>query len=354
MGTQIVRYKAGILTLAITICLLVLAGCGNATEQSSENASHEVPRKGDAIVATDYANSNNWMIASEADLPVDVLVLYPTSYSAGEEGSPVAEIDDAGMRDGAQKFVAEKASAFETSGNLFVPYYRQLDANFTLSQSAEDVEAYIGGVPATDAAAAFDYYFENYNQGRPFILVSHSQGSSVAKELLFHYFKEHDSIRDRMIAAYVIGYSVTQEELEAHPYLKFAERADDTRVIISYNTISPDFEGTLTTLLPGAVSINPISWTRGTQTASAEESLGAYIEGENGYEKVMGLADATVDTSRGVVVCSTADPVQYAIPSSMSSIFGTGSFHGNDISFYYYDLRANAEARVKSYFGLND
>ena len=32
-----------------------------------------------------------------------------------------------------------------------------------------------------------------------------------------------------MVAAYVIGYSITKDDLEANPALKFAEGADDLR-----------------------------------------------------------------------------------------------------------------------------
>ena len=61
----------------------------------------------------------------------------------------------------------------------------------------------------TDVYAALDYYFEYYNQGRPFILAGHSQGSLMLKIALRDYFKEHTDYLERMIAAYVIGFSIT-------------------------------------------------------------------------------------------------------------------------------------------------
>ena len=94
-----------------------------------------------------------------------------------------------------------------------------------------------------DAFAAFDYYIKNYNNGRPFILASHSQGSNVMIFLLAEYMKEHPEVYKKMIAAYVIGYSVTDDYLAKNPHLKFAEGADDTGVIISYNTEAPSIPG---------------------------------------------------------------------------------------------------------------
>ena len=42
-----------------------------------------------------------------------------------------------------------------------------------------------------------------------------------------------------MVAAYVLGYPVTKEYLKENPHLKFAKKANDTGVIISYDVQSP-------------------------------------------------------------------------------------------------------------------
>ena len=36
---------------------------------------------------------------------------------------------------------------------------------------------FLGEIPKADVFAAFDYYIKHYNNGRPFILAGHSQGS---------------------------------------------------------------------------------------------------------------------------------------------------------------------------------
>ncbi len=45
------------------------------------------------------------------------------------------------------------------------------------------------------------------------------------------------------------------------PY-KFAKGAKDIGVIISYNTEAPQVAGKNPVVLPGAMAINPITWTR--------------------------------------------------------------------------------------------
>ena len=200
----------------------------------------------------------------------------------------------------------------------------------------------MSGIPKPDIFAALDYYFDHYNQERPFILAGHSQGSDLLLYVLSEYMAENPDVYERMIAAYVIGYSVTEDFLTENPHLSFAQGPDDTGVIISYNTEAPQIDGDNPVLLDGAIAINPISWTLEETTATAQESLGSNINGEAREH----FADATVDKERGVVICSTANPAEFG---GKSSIFAQGIFHGQDYPFYYYDIRANAELRAANY-----
>lgn len=60
------------------------------------------------------------------------------------------------------------------------------------------------------------------HEGRPFIIAGHSQGSAILRFVLKDYFKTHPDRYERMVAAYVIGYSITKDDLEANPHMKFA------------------------------------------------------------------------------------------------------------------------------------
>ena len=65
----------------------------------------------------------------------------------------------------------------------------------------------------------------------------------------------------------------------------------------------------------GALSINPINWKRDDTYAGFEENLGSRILNEETgeYEILKGVADAQVDTERGVVIC-TAEAGEPAWP----------------------------------------
>lgn len=305
----------------------------------------------------DYSMSSHWLsLPSSISKGVDVFYLYPTAWQKVNASDPsICEIDNASMLLNSKYAYQRQATAFETVGNIYAPYYRQVD----LTPPPEVRTRLTAGIPTSDATSAFDYYITHLNNGRPFILAGHSQGSDVLVNLLASYMKEHPAVQARMIAAYAIGYSVTTDYLAANPNLKFAEGADDTGVIISYNTEAPDtVAGTNPVVLPGALAINPITWTRSETPASASQNLGSIMLNSNGsvvldeqgnFLKVMDYADARVDLARGVVICTTADENRFA-PGNAT--FGRGVYHSFDIPFYYYNIRANAENRVEKYLKI--
>ncbi|MDR3564550.1 MAG: DUF3089 domain-containing protein [Negativicutes bacterium] len=298
------------------------------------------------IQATDYSKARHWLsLPASADKKVDVFYLYPSSWTKVTAKEPnVCSIDNPIMLVRAKTWLDSQATAFETVGNIYAPYYRQDDAQYALTLSQEGQAELVGGIPKTDVFAAFDYYINNYNHGRPFILAGHSQGSTVMALLLSEYMKAHPDVYARMIAAYVIGYSITGDYLKNNPHLKFAAGPDDTGVIISYNTEAPGVVAN-PMVLPGAIAINPITWTRDGTLATAQQSLGSRMPNKIDQQvQVKDFADGRIDLTRGVLVCSTVDVNQYA-PGNQ--VFGKGIYHHFDYQFYYYNIRENAENRTK-------
>lgn len=302
---------------------------------------------------TDYSEEEHWLaLPDSTDKEVDIFYVYPTAWEKSDDNEPnICEIDNESMLRGSKAAYNRQATAFETVGNIYAPYYRQADATYSLSLPLEDQQELVAGIPKEDVFAAFDYYINNYNNGRPFILAGHSQGSNILLYLLSEYMKDNPKVYDRMIAAYVIGYSVTDQYLSENPHLKFAEGPDDTGVIISYNTEAPTVEGTNPVVLPGARVINPISWTTKETLATAQESLGSTLPNENlEFVSVGQYADAQIDLNRGVLICSTAD-VEKLSPGN--AVFPKGVYHSFDYPFYYFNIRENAENRANVYLENN-
>jgi hypothetical protein len=161
--------------------------------------------------------------------------------------------------------------------------------------------------------------------------------------------KENPEVYARMVAAYVVGYSVSDEYLAKNPHLKFAEGPDDTGVIISYNTQAPDVvAGTNPVVSPGGLVINPITWTRDETLATTAEGLGSFMPDPvtKVFSQVPQYADAKIDKTNGVLICSTAD--ENAL-YSLSGALGKGVYHSFDYPFYYYNLRENAANRTNKF-----
>ncbi len=322
---------------------LNLAACGNG------GGNHLVP----APAATDYSQAAHWLSIPAVVKTVDVFYLYPTAWQRGDNDPYICPIDNPSMLAGSASAFARSATAFETVANIYAPYYRQADAAYALTLPLPEHNALIAGIPTTDAVAAFDYYIQHFNNGRPFILAGHSQGSNVLINLLTGYLKDHPDVYSRMIAAYVIGYPVTAQVIADNPHLKFATGPDDTGVIISYNTQAPVISSA-NPVLSGLVGlvINPITWTRTETVATTAEGLGSIMPDPVTliFSQVPQYADAQVDILNGVLICTTADKaVLYEL---MQHAFPEGVYHSFDYPFYYYNIRANAQNRVNKYLGL--
>ena len=310
---------------------------------------------------SDYSDKNNWAhLPENTDKEVDTFFVYPTVYMNPAPGAPeIVPIDDEMMRAGVKAHFREAPQAFVDKTNLYEPYYRQSNLCAVGNLDPYEFMDFQKKEQRTDVYAALDYYFEHYNQGRPFILASHSQGSMMLKLALREYFKEHVDYLDRMVAAYVIGYAITTDDLEANPALKFAERADDTGVIVSWNVEGPENKHEKNiTVMKNAISINPLNWKRDDTYAPASENLGDRISilGDQGIFPVdfqinhPGLADAQVDVERGVVVCTTLSDQYVSIPEEVGpNLFGPASLHLSDYPAYWDNLCENIKTRINAY-----
>lgn len=355
--------KKRLLNLLVVLVLIMgLTSCeSNSTDVAPEAQTSEKPATTqeaatdnyeiENLIGTpsDYSDENNWLKIPEITKEVDTFFIYPTAFIDDSEDAPtIVPIDNEIMRTNAQGMYEMQGTVYEESTNVFAPYYRQSNLMSVGDVRGEELMQYQMKEQRTDIYAALDYYFENYNEGRPFILAGHSQGSVMAAIVLGDYMQAHPEYYERMVAAYPIGFAVTEKWLEEHPYLNFAEGADDTGVIISWNTEGSGNKGQSSlVVMDGAISINPLNWKRDDTYAGVEENLGSLVKNEDTgkYEIQNGIADAQIDTERGVVICTTStDFIPYA------ELFGPESLHNGDYSLYYANIQKNVADRIDNYW----
>jgi hypothetical protein len=301
--------------------------------------------KGNAIEATDYSIPAHWLtVPQTTNKVVDVFYFYPTAWTSTNSNPEICAIDNPSMLIKAPESSALQVTAFEPIGNIYTPFYRQDNL------SPIDRLNIIAGIPTLDAMAAFDYYIKHFNNGRPIILAGHSQGSDVLSNLLARYMKDNPAVLARMVVAYVIGFPITAEYLAGNPHLKFAEGPGDTGVIVSYNTEAPDVAPPVTNpVLSGLIGIviNPITWTRDETLATKEQGMGSFMPNVSGvFTRVPQYADAKIDKTKGVLICSSADENAIAITQPG---LPRGVYHNFDYPFYYFNIRSNAANRAQNF-----
>jgi Protein of unknown function (DUF3089). len=215
---------------------------------------------------------------------------------------------------------------YKDSLNFFSPYYHQLTLD-GYSMPEEVLQPELDSV-YKECLEAFDYYMEHLNGGRPFILSGFSQGAMIVKYLLKNM---SDKQFENMVAAYVIGYEITDEDLSSS-HIVPAEGADDTGVTISFNSVC-----TVDSVWPLVYSnpttcINPVNWCTDATPAplmDGETSLSVAVDPEYNVVVVSGYGDnypgANVETP-----------------------WPKGNLHGQEILIYAANLGRNALDRANA------
>ena len=133
--------------------------------------------------------------------------LYPTSFLDKDfQSGWNARIDDEIInRKTDQTAVLYQASIFNSAGRVFAPRYRQ--ANYYCYFTHDTAAALAAfDLAYTDIKAAFQYYLDHYNNGRPIIIASHSQGTT-RKTIDARIFR-WQTLTKQLVAAYLAGMPV--------------------------------------------------------------------------------------------------------------------------------------------------
>ena len=294
--------------------------------------------------ALDYDDAANWAYFELGeDTGVDVFLICPTVDTKSERNS--LDLNDKLKGNFLYALDLEKG-IYAEAGRLFSPYYRQMSMNAYRLSEAERAQAQ--ELAYRDVSASFRWYLDHQNGGRGVILAGFSQGAQMCLELLKEYYggdgAEAASLRDGLIAVYAIGWSVTEDMVQAYPQIVPAKGETDTGVVVSFDCEDGTLSDTL--VIPAgtkALSINPLNWR--TDSVKADKSLNRGAVMSTGAEPIPGLCGAYLGT-RGELIVTDVTAEDYP---AVIDIFPDGSFHIYDYLFFFENLRENVTARTTAW-----
>lgn len=341
--------------------LLFFCVCSGAYTQSSKKFKSKYDRDDLDLVpaAPDYSQIKYWVahpeVEDKADLvpgkgelreyqetaEVDVFFIYPTIYTKKQHKDHpwFADVNDAKLnKEIATSTIKYQATVFNASGKVYAPLYRQAHIgvyyadNLPLKVEALDF-AY------QDVKRAFEYYLENWNNGRPIIIASHSQGTNHAVSLLRDFF-ESKALMNQLVAAYIVGMPLDKGTFS---YIPTCENPEDTGCWLTWNTYARDYYPPNHDFwYAHALNVNPLNWKTDTTYVSWGENRGGILKN---YKKIRpGLSDA--QNMDGMLWINK-------LRFFWSFLINWDRYHVVDYNLFYLNIRDNVEERVTMFLKEN-
>jgi len=199
------------------------------------------------FAALDYTDEQNWAalpwregdpsdrvpdgVSGDGDA-ADVFYIHPTTFlSADAWNVPQSELRTTPLLEGV--VLRDQPSAFNACCRVFAPYYQQATFYAFMDKGPDGLAALDRAYE--DVRAAFRQYIANWNEGRPIIIASHSQGTLHAQRLIAEEI-EGTPLADRLVVAYLPGY-----QLPASPPLPVCSGADETGCLLTWNNVTEPY-----------------------------------------------------------------------------------------------------------------
>ena len=299
----------------------------------------------------DYSLDKNWAVLPDQVPPsledfmdesntkkADVFFIYPTLFTDKKNSSWNSDYTNTDIRNEViEKSAAMQASAWCKAANLYMPFYRQAHYRIFVEPYATQGQA-AGLLAYQDVKRAFEYYLKHFNNGKPIIIASHSQGSLHAKKLIQEFF-DNKPLQTKLIAAYLVGVKIQNSMFKK---IKELETPEATGGFVSWNTYKKNkLPKRYEQWYRGGVTTNPITWNEEKQSDEAQH-LGVLNSDKKIYPQSL-----TVEVIDGMLWSSVPK-----IPKRFLLSF-VKNYHFADINLFWADIEQNAVLRTKTWFKQN-
>ncbi len=131
-----------------------------------------------------------------------------------------------------------QAARYSQYCRVFAPMYRQV----TLAGISGQVSPDAARTAYQSALSGWKAYLRKYNDGRPFILIGHSQGTFVLRQLIASQIDPRRSLRRRLVSAILLGGNVTVKKGSDRggdfQNIRACHSATQTRCVVAYSTFN--------------------------------------------------------------------------------------------------------------------
>jgi hypothetical protein len=270
----------------------------------------------------------------------DVFFVHPTTY-LGPPSTPDAwnadPLDSTMNAAVDNSTILNQASVFNGACRVYAPRYRQAHyAVFTTDDQAAARQAL--DVAYADVRAAFLYFLENYNQGRPFVIAGHSQGTVHAIRLL-QELVDGKPLQQRLVAAYLVGKTIPPGTFKS---LRPSQRPGQSGVYATWCTFAKGFTPTsrfyTEGLNAGTVCTNPLLW-NSTETYAPHSSN----RGGVGLKFTFAPRMSDAQVHHGVLWISKPNVAG-------AWLLRTKVWHRADYNLFYGNIRENVALQVQDFF----
>jgi hypothetical protein len=298
------------------------------------------------ISQPDYALENSWIalptkfdaadcIPQTCAIPdnqdsaaIDVFYVYPTTYIFGSKWN--MNIDNMHSYARIGNIVESQASIFNACAKVYAPLYRQAILQSFINKKSGPIAL---DIAYSDVKAAFNYYITYYNNGRPFMLAGHSQGTRHLTRLIQEEI-DGKEIQKLMVAAYLIGMPISDTTFNTIP---LATDVNQINCFITWNSFMYGTDLKNKNFFFGGSCVNPLTWKTDTTYASSSLNKGGAPRRLN-----------QIDTA----VCGAQihNDVLWVNKIKHKGYIHIGkSYHLSDYRLFYINIRENAIQRTNIY-----
>jgi Protein of unknown function (DUF3089) len=336
------------LPVYITLSVIFLSSCSDKYQAFKSHYTFKCETGNPNYSDLDYWAAHPWKWDPSDSVPkplrnevrdsvADVFFLHPTTYTSKKKfKNQNAEIDDGYINAKTDySSILYQASVFNQHCRVFAPRYRQAHITAFFDKDKEKADKAFE-TAYEDLKTAFEYYLLHWNNGRPIIIASHSQGSLLAERLLKEFFQDKP-LKNKLVAAYILGWPVPKDYFTS---LKMCTDSLQTGCICSWRTFRNGYVPYyLRNQADTSYVTNPLTWTTGNEYASKQMNKGSVLTRFNKVYKQ--TTDAQI--SNGLLYVRKPK-------FPWSFLYFTKNYHVGDINLFYLNIRENIGQRLKMFW----